>query len=633
MPGLETVPPISDTSPKTPIGMGGVNDGSKGQINGGNPNLTKNPPSLPGGLPGGAPGAGGTQVTPEIQLNIDSLDTLYLDYMSGVSDGKVEPKNVEQAWSYLQDKSWTEHRLRELMLQFEHESLPKFLLYVINKDYKDDDKVQMSSQPGVGVAAKEINHNVRSGNFMGSKVVINNGTLELVDDNKIATSSIDRLVKASFKLEQSIKELDAAKIKKAGIMALRFKKAAEDEEGKDLEGGEGADEDLDLEGMDDLGLEDDDMGGDPVMDKLDEIIDLLKEIKDAVKGAEDEFDSFEGQDAINASTAIAKAKDAIKLAVAAVKTAKEEEKKGFPFFGKKDKKEDDKDDKKKDKKEDKKEKDKEASVDDVIDQITSKLAELRGVSKEDVLKEAQLYPFKDNKEYKVDGNPVHMVDHKDTRASGNRRETIISDLSKKASAMDPAPSGSELKSEDIDTGYDVNVPGKSEEPYSQEGKTYSAAEVGKIRQSDIKNTVDKARLSFELAAQQQFKGLLACPLKEAMVNEMVNAGIEKQAAEDIAHNAFIDGYEKNQSIILAELNTFMKKDINDFIKVARYTQEFKTKEAGVSVVEDADVKKEASQSQEDETTKTASLRPSQVGNVEDQFTSYWQDVASKNRRW
>ena len=110
---------------------------------------------------------------------------------------------------------------------------------------------------------------------------------------------------------------------------------------------------------------------------------------------------------------------------------------------------------------------------------------------------------------------------------------------------------------------------------------------------------------------------------------MVNAGIEKTAAEDIAHNAFIEGFEKNQQVVLAELNTFMNKDINEFVKVARYTQEFKAKEASETLVDET-VKVAES---EEEITKTASLRPSPVGSEENQFKSYWENAAAKNRRW
>ena len=641
----EELPNISDTSSKTPIGDGNKNLGDKGPILGGNPNLTKNPPSLPG-APGGLPGApGAVQNTPEEDLNIASLDEIYLDYKNGVSDGNIkQPKDLNQVYSYLQDRNWTEARLERLMLQFEFKSIPKFLEFIISKKYKKDEKIypQIGSQPGVGVVANDLNKNVRSNKM--SKVVINpDGTLGM-QEAKSASASVERLVKASFKLEQSVKELGEAKIKKAGMLALRRRAAEEagliDDEG--VEGEEGSEENpFDMGGMDDLGLEDD-MGGDPMMEKLEEILSEIKDIKGDVDEVENEFESFEGQDTFNASTAIAKAKDSVRNALAAVKLAKEDEKKGFPFFGKKDKKDDkdkdDKDDKKdkdkKDKKDDKKDKKddkKEASVDDVIDQITTKLAELRGVSKEDVMKEANMYPFKENKEYAVDGNPVPSYDI-NAKADGPRKETIVSDLAKAASAMSPAKDGSTLVGESVDGDYDKREgKGISESipaDYNKSDKI-SMAEVSKLRQSDVKNTFDKARLSFELASQQQFKGLLSNPLKEAFVNEMVSAGIEKTAAEDIAHNAFIDGFEKNQQVVLAELNTFMNKDINEFVKVARYTQEFKAKQAGESIVDE--ITKEAGS--EEEITKTASLRPSPTGSDTDMFKSYWVDAAAKSRKW
>src|SRR5690606_17028441 len=105
-----------------------------------------------------------------------------------------------------------------------------------------------------------------------------------------------------------------------------------DEEKEDLGmGEEGAGDDLDLDGMDDLGLEDDDMGGDHVMDKLEEILSEVKEIKGDMGGVEDDFNSFSGPEALDATTALAKAKETIKSAMVAVEQAKEDEKKGFPF--------------------------------------------------------------------------------------------------------------------------------------------------------------------------------------------------------------------------------------------------------------------------------------------------------------
>ena len=287
----EELPNISDTSTqKTPIGDGGKNLGDKGQILGGNPNLTKNPPSLTG-APGGMPGSPATiQNTPEEDLNIDSLDEIYLDYKKGISDGKIKnPKDLKQIYNYLQDRSWTEPRIERLMLQFDFKSIPKFLEFILSKKYKKDEKInpQIGSQPGVGVVANDLNKKVRS-NKMGKVVINEDGTLG-IKEAKSASASVDRLIKASFKLEQSVKELGEAKIKKAGIMALKKRAADEFAEGLE-EGAElGEEKALDMEGMDDLGLEDE-MGGDPVMDKLEEILSEIKDIKGEVGEVEEDFD-------------------------------------------------------------------------------------------------------------------------------------------------------------------------------------------------------------------------------------------------------------------------------------------------------------------------------------------------------
>ena len=258
------------------------------------------------------------------------------------------------------------------------------------------------------------------------------------------------------------------------------------------------------------------------------------------------------------------------------------------------------------------------------------------------MKEANLYPFSTKSTEGLSSDNTNANTAKAQRSeidkeisekgfhSGNPREvTIESTLGKSAGALDPATSGDKLKNDAVDGDYNKQDMFGKVDPTVDNGKKVSMAEVSKLRQRDIKNTFDKSKLSFELASQQQFKGLLSSPLKIAFVNEMVNAGIEKEAAEDIAHNAFIEGFEKNQQVVLAELNTFMNKDINEFVKVARYTQEFKAKEAGETLVDE--IAKEAAS--EEDLTKTASLRPSPTGSDENQFKAYWENASAKNRRW
>jgi hypothetical protein len=151
----------------------------------------------------------------------------------------------------------------------------------------------------------------------------------------------------------------------------------------------------------------------------------------------------------------------------------------------------------------------------------------------------------------------------------------------------------------------------------------------KIRKS-VSAAVDKARLSVELAARQQLKGLIDNPLKTAFVNNMVEYGVEKSAAEAIAHNAFIDGFEDAQKNVIKEaFETFMEKSFDDFVKVAEFTKNYTTKFAADEAVEETAPSTEGDAPAE-EMSATAALRGTPVkGDISDDFTGYWNDVKKK----
>ena len=151
-------------------------------------------------------------------------------------------------------------------------------------------------------------------------------------------------------------------------------------------------------------------------------------------------------------------------------------------------------------------------------------------------------------------------------------------------------------------------------------KSASVEEV-KIRKS-VSAAVDKARLSVELAARQQLKGLIENPLKTAFIKNMADYGLEKSAAEAIAHNAFLDGFEESQKAVIKEaFETFMEKSFDDFVKVAEFTKNYSVKFAEESAVEEKPAEETPV------TLKGASVKNDDYSN---QFNDYWTNFHNSN---
>ena len=239
----------------------------------------------------------------------------------------------------------------------------------------------------------------------------------------------------------------------------------------------------------------------------------------------------------------------------------------------------------------------------MIKRVKARLAELR---KE---KEANLYPFKPLQ------GPVENLD------SINTESGLIKDI------------GSEPASDKKNQRINAEPIAQSDLAYKTEGKTTTEKSVsmpGKKSSAedtrDLKNAVDKAKLSVELAGIQQLKGLIDNPLKEAMVKNMVEVGIDKEAAEAIAHNSFVDGFESNQKVIMKEaFETFMQKPYDDFVKVAKFTKDYIIKEGSVL----APV--EGEETREKTASTTPPLRGSISGHDGEEYKGYWQDVQRKQR--
>ncbi len=228
-------------------------------------------------------------------------------------------------------------------------------------------------------------------------------------------------------------------------------------------------------------------------------------------------------------------------------------------------------------------------------------------------KEAQLYPFKDLNKQKVDN--INATTAK------QQASTIDSEIS-----GGKHPEGERAQSiapKSISETARTPEKGKC----SEKGKV-SVEVAERIRQSTVQNEVSKARLAVELASQQQLKGLIPNPLKEAFVKNMVDCGINKEAAEDIAHNSFVDGYEQSQKEVMKEaFETFMGKDVNDFIKVAKYTKEFKVKEGSQESSETVTASEEVTR-EKTASVKETPLRGTQASkDRKEEYRNYWEDVS------
>ena len=476
--------------------------------------------------------------------------------------------------------------------------------------------------------------------IMNTKIVVKEGTLQEVPDN--TNNVLSNLVMAIRKTRSAINSFEDEKLKYAGAIAL--KKFAMDEE-EDSEGSadlEGMDDDI--EGLEDMGDDeesDSDIDKEEVLSGLDAIKDGIKQIEDAIKGVESEIGSPDTEmgagDLGLAETMMDKGKETIATAKTVIKTAKKDIKAISDKDKKKDKKKSkgtknskdpmfvamggksaklacEKEEKEKEEKE-KEEKEKEASGhEDLITRVKAKLADLR---KE---KEAQLYPFKNI------AGPAQNVDNINATSAAQQISTADSEIKgQPVTDKDNPTINSELGQKDLSYKQEGKNTAGKDVPYATSSKI-SMETAEKTRAHSIKNAVDKAKLSVELAAQQQLKGLLDNPLKRAFVENMKEAGIAEDAAEAIAHNAFVDGYEANQQIIMKEaFDTFMSKPIDDFVKVAKFTKEHTYKEA--SIVESLE-----NESRDKTGSANPPLRGAQVNDAKkDTFMKYWEQVGRERR--
>lgn len=467
---------------------------------------------------------------------------------------------------------------------------------------------------------------------MSKKIVINNGTLEevSVEDSNV----LNRLAQAIGRVKRSIKNYEDTNIRVAGIRALR---AAEFGLDTDIEGPDADDADM--------GMSDDDV----ISDAVETIEDAAKEIKDAIGEGEGLADEAEGEIAgggkgademIKLTMVVNMARDVIANAKTFLKSIRNKESvagikgkiesgegsgkamdiamgKSGPKGDKKDKGyKKDKGEKKEDTKDDSKEKEDTASVEageeakeekkssdsnDLVRKIKARLQQLREE------KEANLYPFKDL------AGAAAKVDNTNAETAKKTISTVNSEIKKQPVKDKAYPTINQ-------DGALKDLPVKSEGKNTS-GKSVSLKAAEKIRQHSVENAVNKARLSVELASQQQLKGLIADPLKEALVKNLSDVGISEDAAKAIVHNAYIDAYEDSHKAIIKEaFDTFINKDLNDFVNVAKFVKNYTVREADEAVSEETR-QKEASD-------ESVALRPSQVDKKQI-YKDYWTSVAKE----
>ena len=475
--------------------------------------------------------------------------------------------------------------------------------------------------------------NLKRGHFMSKKFIIENGAVveSATDAPKDSTAILNKLSLAMRKVKASMKELEDSKLRYAGALVMKY--AAEggfpEEGGLPEEGG------MDEGGMDaapmgeGLGEELPGEGGGAVEkaidsieqaeDNLEEAVDSLKEeIGEAGAGEADLLAGGEGEAADDMADKIEAASSLFNEARKVLAESKKEDKKEKklpPWLmkgkgkGKDDKKKDEKKDGKKDEKKDKEKKGMTLDVEDFAKLVQAKMEELRGD------KEANLYPFKETIK------AIPKVDNTNAETAAKTISTVDSEI-KKQPATDKDNENlnhGELGQKDLPLKTDKG--GAKSMDTKQTKVSIEVAE--RLRKHSVENTVDKARLAVQLSAQQQLKGLIADPLKEALVKGMVESGATAELANAIVHNAYVDAFETSHVAMIDEaFGSLMEKDFDEFVKVAEFVKDYSVKTASAE-----------STTEETFKDKTASADSFGLNGFKDDksgkadFKGYWSNVA------
>jgi len=92
----------------------------------------------------------------------------------------------------------------------------------------------------------------------------------------------------------------------------------------------------------------------------------------------------------------------------------------------------------------------------------------------------------------------------------------------------------------------------------------------------VKASLMKARLATSLACQQQLKGLIPNPLKDALIEEITSTlNVSADVADAIVHNAFLKGYEDSQVNVIKEAFDFLyHQDLNKFGEIVKFVKAY-----------------------------------------------------------
>lgn len=667
--GSKTPPDPSKLGPPTAVGDGGKTPKPMGA--GGAP-----------GAPAGMGGAGGAKVpaapqqSPEEQLNKESITSLKRDIDKIVKLDNVQ--NIDILIDSLLEEGWQPDRLKDLIEYRNVEDIQDLFQDVLSgnaeKEIQEESEVNqlpgttsikpagsppdnnLEKKPdndimGVNPIKANSNLNTKRSVIMSKKLQFNDGALEVVEASN-ANEVIEGISSSRRRISSLFDEYSEARIRKAGLEALEKENT---EGGLSNELGGGFDLPLDIPGK---GPED---NLDGIVSKLKDAIQELvgwldkgKDLKKDEKMPKKDFDDLEDEmgkgektlgDLKDKEPFAKKDKEEIedkneendekKPPIAADKnaTTKEaeagEKKSGKGSqeamdvaMGKKGPKGDKKMKEEKKASEEINEEtensesseecaeDKEVTASDLLTRIQKRLSEIN--------KEAQLYPFKDlNKQNADNINAQTAID---------QANTINSEIKSQ-------PAKDKLDARIHPDGLNTNLK-------AQKGKV-SVEVAERIRQHSIQNAVDKAKLSVELASQQQLKGLIENPLRKSIVAAFVEYGVDAQAAEDITYNAFIDSYEDSQKLVMKEaFETFMREDIEGFIKIAEFVKDYKdTKESSHTPVQENIKSASNGSNTQDSREKTASvqgspLRGTQVSkDRKEDYRRYWEDVRRDTRQY
>ena len=462
-----------------------------------------------------------------------------------------------------------------------------------------------------------------------TKILIDNGELKEVtaEDSPV----LMKLAQVVTKISKNVENYENAVIRLAGIRAIKTAEfedmmSDDEEEGGMDEGPKDEKEEAKEH------IEDAEKALDKAKEALGGSVEEGDELIEEGKGELEEAAGGEPKDFMAMASMIDKAREVVALGKATLRKAKQAKesaeeagkeqmgtsgkfmknkspKDGPDFPGKKVEDEGKGVDEPKKPKEEKKDKEasEETGVRDFVNRVKARLEELR----QD--KEANLYPFKKV----VTQSSEKTEQDKIQKGTASDQDKEINKEIKKQPVDDKdtgtiAPKGIGEKSPAVKTQ------GKAT---PEKNITLQTAE--KLRKYSMDNLASKARLSVELAAQQQLKGLIADPLRSALVKNMIDSGINKEAAEAIVTNSYIDGYEASHQEIMKEaFETFINKDLEDFVKVAKFVKEYSVKTGESNLDENRE--KTASDS--------IALRASQVAEKESgEYTGFWKDTQKRQR--